>query len=201
MLVRYDVFVWGCVMALFGRRGSGPSVHDRLTVYLDRLYGYACSLIRDPEAARDLVQTTAQKALSAKRVPTDESAYRAWLFVILRNCYRDEMRRRKQDFLDFDQPEESPEPGNKTDWSGVFSNERVLITQLTVRSCLERLRPDHREIIVLVDMMGFSYRECAEILDIPSGTVMSRLSRARKKLLEMMRPGFQEPMGRQEHGR
>ncbi|MDA1326118.1 MAG: sigma factor [Proteobacteria bacterium] len=67
----------------------------RIEPYLARLYRYAFSLSRDEEAAKDLVQQCALKALGAKSVPENEVSYRAWLFIILRNSFIDDRRRRK----------------------------------------------------------------------------------------------------------
>jgi RNA polymerase sigma-70 factor (ECF subfamily) len=167
---------------------------NRLEVYLDRLFGYACSLTKDSEYAQDLVQTTALKALVAKKIPVDESAYRAWLFTILRNTYHDDLRRNKYCVISLDQLEEESETGNKISDICVSSNEQAIITQLTVHSSLEKLSHDHREIISLVDIQGFSYKECAGILGVPAGTIMSRISRARKCLLNIMSQGQAEPL-------
>ncbi len=182
------------MVLMFCKKIDKKAAKNRLVVYLDRLYGYACSLTKDPDYAKDLVQTTALKALVAKKIPVDEPAYRAWLFTILRNAYHDELRRNKCNTISLDQLEEESEKGNKVIDSCVSSNERAIITQLTVHSSLERLSHDHREIISLVDIQGFSYKECAGILGVPTGTIMSRISRARKCLLDIMSQGQAEPL-------
>ena len=71
-----------------------PPARSRIEQYLPRLYRYALSLCRNQETAKDLVQQCALKALSARSVPRDEAAYRAWLFIILRHALIDETRRR-----------------------------------------------------------------------------------------------------------
>lgn len=152
----------------------------RIENYLTRLYGYAISLSRDPETAKDLVQQCAVKSLAAKSVPTDESAYRAWLFVILRNGFVDHVRRNRLTD-DLFEPELPDEPRMEY-WQG---DER-LINVLNVKQAMGRLRPRDREIIGLVDLAGLSYAEAARIVDVPTGTVMSRISRARARLLVLV---------------
>ena len=146
--------------------------------YLKRLSGYAFCLTNDRDQARDLVQECAVRALSAKRVPRDDDAYRAWIFTILRNLFIDRLRRRREtSALPDDQPADS--------WQ-VWHYDEHLITGLTVKLGLEQLTPAHREILGLVDIAGFTYHEAAQILDIPAGTVMSRVSRARQALLDIL---------------
>ncbi len=149
----------------------------RLEGYLGRLFGYALSLTNDREQARDLVQECALKALSAARAPRDEAAYRAWLFRILRNAFLD--RRRRAGHLDQVVEIDEAEVANGEIW---HTDDR-LISAITVRLGMAKLSPAHREIIAVVDVVGFSYAEAAVFLDVPVGTVMSRLSRARQALL------------------
>lgn len=149
----------------------------RLEGYLGRLFGYAFSLTDDREQARDLVQECALKALSAKRVPTDEPAYRAWLFCILRHAFLDRQRRAGRFGLAVEVDES--EIMNGEIW---HAGDR-LISALTVRLGMAKLSPAQREIIAVVDIVGFSYAEAAAFFSVPVGTVMSRLSRARRALL------------------
>jgi RNA polymerase sigma-70 factor (ECF subfamily) len=149
----------------------------RIETYLDRLYRYAFSLSREEETARELVQLTALKALSARSVPRDEPAYRAWLFRILRNAFFDRLRRDRRSAEIFEDMPDEPAPMEY--WGG---DER-LINAASVRIAFGQLSAGHRDILALVDLAGFSYREAAEVLDVPVGTVMSRISRARRALL------------------
>jgi RNA polymerase sigma-70 factor (ECF subfamily) len=149
---------------------------QRIESYLDRLAGYAVCLTNDRDQARELVQDCALRALSAQRVPQDEPAYRAWVFTILRNLHVDRLRRRRQP------PESLGEAESAPSWQ-VWQFDEALITGITVRVGMARLRPAQREILGLVDIAGFSYAETARILEIAPGTVMSRLSRARQALL------------------
>ena len=151
--------------------------HTRIEAYLPRLYGYALSMAGDHHQAEDLVQECALRALTAKNTPGDEPAYRAWLFRILRNAFLDRVRREKTAALSADDVNFAPD---MEFWQG---DER-LISILAVKLQMAKLPRRHREIVALIDIVGFSYAEAAQLLDVPVGTVMSRISRARRMLLE-----------------
>ena len=154
---------------------------DRIVPYLGRLYRYAWVLTRIDDAAQDLVQDAACKALSARRVPTDEPAYRSWLFKVVRNQHIDNLRRQRIIERHIDDVDEA-EQGEMEYWRG----DDRLINRISVRKALAKLPPQQAEILVLVDISGLTYRETAGVFDIPVGTVMSRLSRARSALLEKL---------------
>ncbi len=166
-----------------GEEPAGDGRRRRIEAYLGRLAGYAHSLTNDREQARDLVQECALKALSARRVPEDEAAYRAWLFRILRNTFLDRRRRAGQGAPVLDSDEIDTVNG------GIWQCDDRLISTLTVRLGMAKLSPAHREVIAVVDIVGFSYAEAADFLSVPVGTVMSRLSRARRALLDTMDEG------------
>ena len=127
--------------------------------------------------AGDLLQSCASKALASKAIPAEPAQTRAWLFKVLRNCWIDDYRRSSV------RASESPvESWGDAAWG---CDDR-LIAEITVRQALERIDPAHREVIELVDLAGFRYSEAAEILDLPLGTVMSRLSRARLAMLGLI---------------
>lgn len=161
---------------------------QRIETYLSRLYGYAISLARDPELAKDLVQQCALKSLTAKSIPKDEPAFRAWLFVILRNAFIDHVRRERlaDDLIG---PETAEHPSMEY-WEG----DDRLINMLNIKQALTRLRARDREIIGLIDLAGLSYAEAAKVIDVPTGTVMSRISRARARLLELVDESNIEPL-------
>ncbi len=149
----------------------------RIEAYLRKLYGYALSLAGKQHQAEDLVQECAVRALTAKNIPGDEPAYRAWLFRILRNAFLDGVRREKTAVSAKEEANFHPETEF---WRG---DERF-ITVLTIKLEMAKLPRHQREIIALIDIVGLSYAETAHLLDVPVGTVMSRISRARRMLLE-----------------
>jgi RNA polymerase sigma-70 factor (ECF subfamily) len=149
----------------------GP--HDALPNLLPRLYGFARTLLSDQESARDLVQEAASRALAATRVPPDPPAYRAWMFKIVRNAAVDELRRHKR-------PVGDPTDDHKPE---LWHFDDASIAKITVEQGLATLAAPYREIVALVDIAGFSYSETADLLHVPVGTVMSRITRARSALL------------------
>jgi len=138
-------------------------------------YGYA--LCRDSDLACDLVQDSVVKALSAQNLPTRDESYRPWLFSILRNVFMDHLRRKKR-LHEFTQLTHAEDLENMTG----RNMEESLINRMTVQAGLDRLSGQHREVLVLIDVSGFSYIEAAKLMDVPVGTVMSRLARARQRL-------------------
>ena len=150
---------------------------ERLQPYLQRLYGYAFSLARDHHKAEDLVQECALRALTARNTPRDEPAYRAWLFRILRNLFLDQVRHEKT-------ATQAEEGGNFAPETEYWQGDERFITVLTVKLEMAKLPRPQREIITLIDFVGLTYAETSELLDVPVGTVMSRISRARRMLLD-----------------
>ncbi len=144
--------------------------------YLSGLYGYAFSLTKNQDAANDLVQETALKALGAKNVPDDSTAYRVWLFRILRNASIDNFRRNSLKPADIKELDLHSADNH-------WCREEERINGLTVKMSFDKLSNGQREIIALVDIVGMTYIEVSSVLKIAPGTVKSRLSRARNALM------------------
>jgi RNA polymerase sigma-70 factor (ECF subfamily) len=161
--------------------------HAGLTPLLPRLSAFAYTMLGDADAARDLVQEAAARALAAVRVPDEPAAYRAWMFRIVRNAALDELRRRRHTEVD--------DPGPVDVWR----YDDVRIAKITVEQGLAALGPSHREIISLIDIAGFSYADAAGLLGVPPGTVMSRLARAREALLAAIDASAVRPL-KSRHG-
>lgn len=157
---------------------------------LGRLYGYAFTLTQDSDRSRDLVQECALRALGAGRRPTEETAFRAWLFTILRNLHVDECRKNGRQ-TDID-PADLDIGDDPEGWAG----DRRIVDIITVRIAMTKLSTNHREIMALVDIVGLSYAETAKVLGIAEGTVMSRVARARKALLTVMTEENVTPLNR-----
>src|SRR6266853_4909331 len=152
----------------------------------DSLYNFARWIARDSDDAEDLVQETYLKALRSFASFQPGTNFRAWIFQILRNTFlssRSKLERRMTVAMDSEEdfpvlPATSVTP------------ESLLIERSgndAVRCAIEHLPVIFREVILLCDVEDTSYREIAEILSIPIGTVMSRLARARKAVRESLR--------------
>ncbi|HFQ13827.1 MAG TPA: sigma-70 family RNA polymerase sigma factor [Gammaproteobacteria bacterium] len=151
---------------------------QRLEAMRPRLYRLAYSWTMNPALADDLTQETLAKGLKKVGQLKNPDALEGWLFGILRNCWRDHYRsQRDMDELDHEQltDEQTPEQHHE---------QQHIVTK--VRSAVAQLAEGQREVLTLVDLEGFSYAEVAESLNIPIGTVMSRLCRARKALADKL---------------
>jgi RNA polymerase sigma-70 factor (ECF subfamily) len=144
---------------------------------LPRLRRFARALAGNVSDADDLVQIALERALSRSDQLRDGAPLVGWMFGILRNAWLDEVRgraRRKRIFLPEELGEQVPDP---------TSGQAQL---LHVQQALQRLPDDQREVIGLVLIEGLSYREAAQIIDVPIGTVTSRLARGREALQAML---------------
>jgi RNA polymerase sigma-70 factor (ECF subfamily) len=169
---------------LFGHRG----LKDAVAARRERLYRLAWSWCRDPALAEDLAHDTIDRALASLEDLRDPQRLDVWLTRILVNRYRDH-RRRAQPDTGWEDDRECPDcerPDNLVERLGLIER---------TQQALARLAEDQRQVITLVDLEGFSYAETARILGVPTGTVMSRLSRARQSLrrqLQDHQPGQRE---------
>ncbi|MCE4226463.1 sigma-70 family RNA polymerase sigma factor [Methylobacterium sp. C25] len=143
---------------------------------------YAVALLRDREAADDLVQDTLERALAAWPQRRRDGDLRAWLFTIQRNLFLAGLRRRGRaapqagpDVLDI-VPDRSSDPAAGLGLRDLFAG-------------LDALPEDQRSVLLLVAVEDMSYADAAAVLDIPLGTVMSRLSRARERMRSFVETG------------
>jgi len=151
-----------------------------LLAVLPKLRRFALSLTGTSVDADDLVQNACEKVLRHEAQLRDRTRIDAWMYGIMRNVWVDEIRSRKirrADQLD-SVPDIAGENGNATAESKLGLAE--------VRRALARLPEEQRSILILVCVDGLSYRESAGILGVPVGTVMSRLSRGRQALNEIL---------------
>lgn len=152
---------------------SDPRIDEALRPMLPRLRRFALWLARDPFAADDLVQSTVERALSKWASRREDESLRAWLFAILYRLFLDG-RRRASRYARFLGGLHADEPT----WP---SAERVAIANATL-AAFATLPVEQRSLLLWITVEGMSYQEVADILEIPIGTVMSRLSRARRAL-------------------
>lgn len=149
--------------------------------YRDRLFYHALGIVKDWEEAYDVVQEVFIRAMRERRFFTEEFRMKAWLFRVTSNlCFnlvRD--RKRRGAILDTMMKPESAKPDQIDQ---VFKGER----REEVMAAIDKMTRDHKEILLLRYYDDLSYAEIASVLDIKLGTVMSRLSRARARLLAEM---------------
>jgi RNA polymerase sigma-70 factor (ECF subfamily) len=165
---------------------------------LDQLYSAALRMTRKPADAEDLVQETYLKAYSAFASFRKGTNLKAWLYRILTNTYINGYRKKQR------QPQQSPTE-EITDWQlaqaaghssrGLRSAEVEAMDRLPdsdVKNALQQLPEDFRLAVYLADVEGFAYKDIAEIMATPIGTVMSRLHRGRAQLRDMLADVAQE---------
>ncbi len=171
------------------RSGDRDAFGTIVEIYMKRAFAIAYRLVGNREDALELSQDAFVRAYRAiKRFDVSRPFY-PWFHRILRNvCYRFLSRRarRKESMLPEGLASERFDPRDLAETSE---------TKARVWAALGELKPEHRELIVLKDLQGLKYREIAEILGIPDGTVMSRLHAARKALSAVLRPA---PVGERE---
>ena len=156
--------------------------------YIDSLYNTAYRMARNAEDAEDLVQETYLKAYRYYDKFEEGTNFKAWIFKILKNSFINLYRKKQRvpPQSEFGEIEESFESAVLEGFGDrIKSPEDELLANVLdedVQKSLEKLPEDYRMAVVLADLEGFSYKEIAEILEIPLGTVMSRLYRGRKQM-------------------
>ena len=162
---------------------------DDAMPFMDQLYSTALRMTRNPADAEDLVQETFLKGYRAYERFEAGTNLRAWLFRILTNTYINSYRKkqRRPDETELDEVEElflfRRLAGREGDLGRSAEDELFShITSDVVKDAIEELPEQYRMAVLLADVEGFAYKEIAEMLDVPIGTVMSRIHRGRKKL-------------------
>jgi len=166
------------------RTGDNGSFEDLAMPLFARLYNFAHWLTQDRSSAEDLVQETYMKGLRGFSSFKQGTNFRAWMYKILRNTFLTSQAGLKVPSLSLDSDDDKVvEP------AAVSTPESTLLAraeQEMIQQALEQLPVKFREIILLCDSEEMSYQEIGETLAIPMGTVMSRLSRARKAMRELL---------------
>ena len=156
-------------------------VREGLVRHLPKFRRFALSLARNQADADDLVQAGIERALAKAKTYNPDYKVETWVFKIIQNHWTDQMRKRARrgTTVDIDQA---------YSLAGEDGRRSVEIRDLSfkARLAIEQLPEDHRSVVALILVSGESYKDAAEILGIPVGTVMSRLYRARKSLVEQL---------------
>jgi RNA polymerase sigma-70 factor, ECF subfamily len=169
-----------------------PAFRDQLLGAIPRLRRYTRSLVFDTASADDLVQTTLERALNHWRQFDPKRDLVLWLLAIAHNAFLDGVRRDRH--LDVVAPERVAEALDRE-----RPHEPDIGLQLDLSAALARLVPDQRSALMLVIVEQLSYAEAADVLQVPEGTVMSRVSRARA-LLRAWLAGTPEPVAHDADG-
>lgn len=156
-------------------------VENQLVAFLPNMRRFAISLCRSRDVADDLVQAACERALASASQFEPGTRFDAWMFRILRNLWIDQLRRTRTAGIQEDVAERQDIAGE--------SGERVAEARMTLKStaaAIDELVDEQREVLLLVCVEELSYRDAADVLGVPLGTVMSRLARARKNLADAL---------------
>jgi len=174
-----------------GRSHAPPVDPDRFTAealeYLDALYGTAVRLVRASDVAQDLVQDTYLKAFRARDRFVPGTNLKAWLYTILHNTWRNRRRDGARSRVEIDSEAVDLAADQAGDMvSAAPDNPEALLVNAALsdelQQALDGLPEAFREVVWLRDVEELTYQEIATALDVPIGTVMSRLSRGRRQL-------------------
>lgn len=165
---------------------------DQLVAVLPRLRRFARGLTGSGVEADDLVQAACERALARRHQFQEGTRFDSWMFRIVQTIWIDPIRSREVRKSDGDIGEDrlgSDEPVRRVE---------ARLTLAEVRRAVDRLPPDQRAALLLVTVEGLSYKEAAEVVDVPVGTIMSRLARARIALQLQLEAGGGMPRSRKD---
>jgi RNA polymerase sigma factor (sigma-70 family) len=186
-------------LVLAAKKGDLEAFNQMVLLYQERIYALALRILGDEDSAEDITQNTFLTAyLNLPRFRN--GSFRSWLYRIATNACYDELRRRKSHpilSLEYeDEAEEKLMPLYDFTRPSMLPEKEVEKHQLeqSIQQALNRLDADQRAVVVLVDLQDFDYQEAAHILEVPIGTVKSRLVRARLKLRRLLVGPFGLPV-------
>lgn len=156
------------------------AIGQELVALLPRLRRFALVLCRSPSLADDLVQSACERALANADHWSPGTRFDAWVFRILRNAWIDHLRRTRTERMKEDVTIQANIVGD--------AGEEPMLSKLLlaeIQQMIDAMPSEQREVLLLVCVEDLAYREAAEVLGVPIGTVMSRLARARRRLVEL----------------
>lgn len=170
-------------------QGDVASFEKLIVKYNRYVYNIAFRMMGNEEDAKDMSQETLIKAFKAIGQFKMEANFSTWLYRITINVCKDELRKRKDNVLSYDA--EINEEGTLKDIIKDENANPILIYEKlelreSIESALNELSDDNKSVVVLKDLLGYSYEEIGEILQIPIGTVRSRLNRSRNTLKRLL---------------
>jgi RNA polymerase sigma-70 factor (ECF subfamily) len=157
---------------------TSQNFHEELVALLPRLRRFARNLTRNPHDADDMVQIAIERAISRAAQRQPDARLDGWMFKIVRNAWIDEVRSRGRRDKIFAPEEAGEHIGRET-----IEQE---VTLMSVQAAMQRLPEEQRMAVSLVRVEGLSYKEAAEVLEVPIGTLTSRLARGREALQAML---------------
>lgn len=174
------------------RGGDTGAYRELVEKYQSRIYAMICGMVRDREEAHDLTQDAFVKAFKNLDRFRLEASFYTWLYRIASNVSIDWLRKQKRRKHDeFDESKAARDSTGMIDpiYQKQSPGKELERSQLKDRifDAMETLSPEHRQIVLLREVEGYSYSEIAEVMGIPEGTVMSRLFYARRKLQGLLR--------------
>jgi RNA polymerase sigma-70 factor (ECF subfamily) len=176
------------------KAGDPKAYQELMTTYERRIYSFAFGFLRDPDEAMDIVQDTFLRVFRKIETFKGDSAFTTWLYRIARNLCIDKLRRKKRAPMgEFDdqrrhEVQTHDRPALVGSMDAYAPQESSLRNELgrELMEALDSLGERHREVLLLRELEGFSYAEIAEAMDLPIGTVMSRIYHARQKVQHML---------------
>lgn len=164
--------------------GDVTAFEQLVRKHQDKIYSFALALCKNSEEAKDVSQTALLKAFLSIRHFRQKSSFTTWLYRILCNAFKDELKKRhRKHEVNFEENETLLEAASFERQEKVFQEKE---TRLLVARCLKQMPQEFSFVVLLRDLQGFEYQEIAEILNVPLGTVKSRLARAREELRALL---------------
>lgn len=168
------------------KKGDIDAFEELIRNYQKKSYNISLKMLKNPEDAMDVSQEALIKVYKSIKNFENKSSFSTWMYRIVVNTCLDFIKKNKKNLLYLDKPIETEEGNIKMEVIDDYNTpENILEKKLTkklVRDSINMLKDEYKSIIILRDMEGFSYEEISKILDIPIGTVKSRIKRARDNL-------------------